>query len=505
MVTLKTADIKQIAGRAGRYRTAAQATEPAQVPPVVDVDDGASPAREPAVDTANPPAPVPPTDNTNIGYVTTLEEFDFPTVAKAMLSEAEPIRTAGIIPPASIIERFSSYFPPGTPFSYILLRLSEISQTSGRFHMCGLRDQLAIADTIQPVTGLTTVDRIIFCAAPASKRDKGMHKLLRALAECVAEQRAGSLLDIDEFNLEVLDQKPDPSRRYLSELETLHKGLVLYLWLSYRFSGVFTTRALCFHVKELVENKIEECLRNFAFTPEMRQKIRAKREREILEALQENFGLPEEDAAERTRQVRHEGMFTIKPARVAVPDAGLEGPTTNEGAEEGDRQAGEPALDIEPLSEEVARMLQDNDVDLTEHGVEAEEIDEEQTPELAETSEVQATGTSALNETAGGATDDIPPVAPFIRRVHGSLPPSIERTAGNIAAGEHALNLQNEADAKATPTTTTVQGIDHQSSTPRLAEINLESDDIAPRKYTTPPLPHVVDGAKGTPYASYHI
>ncbi|KAJ9669381.1 RNA helicase [Coniosporium apollinis] len=454
MVTLKTADIKQIAGRAGRYRTAAQATEPAQAPPIVDVDDGASPTREPAVDTANPPAPLPPTDNTNIGYVTTLEDFDYPTVAKAMLSEAEPIRTAGIIPPASIIERFSSYFPPGTPFSYILLRLSEISQTSGRFHMCGLRDQLAIADTIQPVKGLTTVDRIIFCAAPASKRDKGMHKLLRALAECVAEQRAGSLLDIAEFNLEVLDQEPDPSRRYLSELETLHKGLVLYLWLSYRFSGVFTTRALCFHVKELVENKIEECLRNFAFTPELRQKIRAKRERQIVEALQENFAMDEEDAAGMAKQAYYKGTLNFKPTTVADSDAGLEGTATNEGVEEEERQVGEPALDRESLSEEVARMLQDKDVDLMEDGVEAEETDEDQTPEFEEVSEeAQAIEASAQEETAGEAAEDVSPGAPLIRRVHGGTPLSMEQSVRQLVDGERGPNLQNEADTNATPTT----------------------------------------------------
>ena len=59
-----------------------------------------------------------------------------------MESEPEPIRTAGIFPPDTVLERFSSYFPPGTPFSYIMTRLHELSLMHKSFHLCGLRDQI---------------------------------------------------------------------------------------------------------------------------------------------------------------------------------------------------------------------------------------------------------------------------------------------------------------------------------------------------------------------------
>jgi ATP-dependent RNA helicase SUPV3L1/SUV3 len=262
--TLSIADIKQIAGRAGRYRTAAQATE--------TTDDTKTGTTEKSDDT--------------IGLVTTLEKFDFPVVKAAMRSEPEPIRTAGIFPPATVLERFSSYFPPGTPFSYIITRLHELSMMHKRFHLCGLKDQVWIADIIEPVQGLTIADRNQICSAPASQTDADLwRELMPAYARIIAEQSAGSLVDIPELPLEVLELELSPSREYLRELERLHKGIVTYLWLSYRFAGLFTTRALAFHVKSMVEEKIEVVLSQFSFTEAQRRKIAAKREKDLLKDI----------------------------------------------------------------------------------------------------------------------------------------------------------------------------------------------------------------------------
>jgi len=268
--TLSVADIKQIGGRAGRYRTASQATETTTNTPQGDTaTQGASPNKIPSED--------------SVGIVTTLEKFDFPVVRAAMESEPEPIRTAGIFPPDTVLERFSSYFPPGTPFSYIMTRLHELSLMHKRFHLCGLRDQIWVADLIEPVQGLTIGDRSVICSAPASQTDADLwRELMPAYARIIAEQSGGNLVDIAQLPLEVLEAEVSPSREYLRELERLHKGIVTYLWLSYRFAGLFTTRALAFHVKTMVEEKIEEVLDKFSFTEAQRRKIAAKREKQLL-------------------------------------------------------------------------------------------------------------------------------------------------------------------------------------------------------------------------------
>lgn len=297
--TLSVADIKQIGGRAGRFRTAAQATEETATSQAQAVARGENPSKVEIPD--------------SVGLVTTLEKFDFPVVRAAMDSEPEPIRTAGIFPPATVLERFSSYFPPGTPFSYILTRLHELSLMHKRFHLCGLKDQVWIADLIEPVAGLTIGDRNQICSAPASQTDADLwRELMPAYARIIAEQSGGSLVDIPQLPLEVLEAEMSPSREYLRELERLHKGIVTYLWLSYRFAGLFTTRALAFHVKAMVEEKIEETLDKFSFTEAQRRKIAAKREKQLLDdinaAVVDEGGKPVVDATtgEDLREVETE-------------------------------------------------------------------------------------------------------------------------------------------------------------------------------------------------------
>jgi ATP-dependent RNA helicase SUPV3L1/SUV3 len=271
--TLSIADIKQIGGRAGRYRTAAQATET-----TTNILEG--------VAATQGLGPIKTASEDSVGIITTLEKFDFPIVKAAMETEPEPIRTAGIFPPDTVLERFSSYFPPGTPFSYIMTRLHELSLMHKRFHLCGLRDQIWVADLIEPVQGLTIADRSVICSAPASQTDSDLwRELMPAYARIIAEQSGGNLIDIPQLPLEVLEAEVSPSREYLRELERLHKGIVTYLWLSYRFAGLFTTRALAFHVKTMVEEKIEEVLDKFSFTEAQRRKIAAKREKTLLQDM----------------------------------------------------------------------------------------------------------------------------------------------------------------------------------------------------------------------------
>ncbi|KAK4617852.1 ATP-dependent RNA helicase suv3, mitochondrial [Fulvia fulva] len=279
--TLAIADIKQIAGRAGRFRTAAQASDT----PASEQDLAAAKGEIAAGATfgkkySDQDAP------DNVGLVTTMERFDYPIVSAAMQSEPEPIMSAGLFPPASVLERFASYFPPGTPFSYILTRLHELSQMHKRFHLCGLRDQIWLADLIEPVEGLTVTDRNVICSSPAGKADEEMWRhLIPALARCIALQSGGDLYDIKEMPLEFLELEVSASRDYLRGLERLHKGVVNYLWLSYRMPGIFNTRKLAFHVKGLVEEKIEDVLSKFSFSETSRRKMAAKREKEILESM----------------------------------------------------------------------------------------------------------------------------------------------------------------------------------------------------------------------------
>lgn len=272
--TLKIPEIKQIAGRAGRFRTAAQAASDHDSHTSVGVAEGADNGAKRSAST-----------NTNLGLVTSLEDSDLPIIQQAMKSEAPPILTAGIFPPTKILLQFAAYFPQGTSFGYILRRLHEITRLHPRFHLCSLHDQLEIADAIQPFERLTIADRAAFCAAPVTLRDRGLPPILHDYAKCVAEQTSGALLDIPSLDLEILEGEVTANKEYLRQLETLHKALVLYLWLSYRFDGVFTDRLLASYVKELVEERIDKVLAHYAKSKEMRQTMKKAREQTLIQGL----------------------------------------------------------------------------------------------------------------------------------------------------------------------------------------------------------------------------
>ena len=305
--SIEAAHIKQIAGRAGRYRTAAQSGEPAG-----DFNEG----MEDSKTSLALPAP-------NLGLVTTLESADLPTLRKAMQCELNPIMSAGIFPPTSVLIKFATYFPPSTSFSYILLRLHELSLMHPRYHLCALRDQIAIADTIQCVPNISIRDRIIFCAAPAVIKDTNMPFILAAFARCVGDNSSGALLDIPEIPLDLLDEDIRADREYMARLESLHKALILYLWLSYRFAGVFVSQAMAFHVKRLVEERIDKVLAEYSSSPAIRQRIKKMRD----EALRQISELDEPIAEPDDSRVQIE-----MPDAPLVPDGvfdqGARVPTT---------------------------------------------------------------------------------------------------------------------------------------------------------------------------------
>ncbi|KAI1386447.1 P-loop containing nucleoside triphosphate hydrolase protein [Hypoxylon trugodes] len=234
---MTTSEIKQIGGRAGRFRTARQAAAPSGL-------NGEQ--------TTIPPKAGQP------GLVTALDNFDLDIVKEAFSTEPEPIRTAGIQPPPAVIERFSSYFPPNTPFSYILSHLRDLAQVTSRFHLCDLGEIMEVADIIQPFP-MSVYDRCVFLNAPVALRERAGALVVQAFARCVSEMEGGELINIPEIDLELLDVEEEtyPDRaEYLRRLESLHKTITLYLWLSYRYSGVFRSQSLAFHVKELVEARI---------------------------------------------------------------------------------------------------------------------------------------------------------------------------------------------------------------------------------------------------------
>ncbi|KAL7811349.1 P-loop containing nucleoside triphosphate hydrolase protein [Trichoderma gracile] len=262
-------EIKQIGGRAGRYRSA-------QNP------DGS-------------------TDETEkVGLVTTMDKADLRSVQRAFQRTVDDIEAACIQPPAGIVERFASYYPPDTPLSYILKKIQETATVSSLYRIGLGNDILEIADIIQDIP-LTIHDRMTFCYLPVALRAERAVEVLRALARIVATNSKGDLLDIEEIPLEFLDLSFEDfagtGQQYLSKLESLHVAVNQYVWLSYRYAGVFRSQKLAFHVRTLVEEKLMETLERLNFSDEQLEHKR-KSKRLLAQSRNANRTALGEDRAE---------------------------------------------------------------------------------------------------------------------------------------------------------------------------------------------------------------
>lgn len=302
---ISTSELKQIGGRAGRFRTANAA-----------IKDGHQ-----ASAVAENVAPPPPEAKAP-GIVTCLEDDDIQAVQTAFKQDPEPIKTAGIQIPPSMLERFSAYFPPNTPLSYIIIRLRDIAAVSSRYHMCSFAEMADVADLIQPYP-MSIFDRCVFLNAPVALRENDGKRILQAFAKCASDMSGGHLLEIPGLNLEILEETKQTHRggpaNYLRELEAFHKAITLYLWLSYRYSGVFRSQGLAFHVKKLVEDKIDECLGDVDFTEESR-KARISRSRQQvrdrdrrMEVFDDKLEEPEHEALGTWTEEGHQEPLAEDP------------------------------------------------------------------------------------------------------------------------------------------------------------------------------------------------
>lgn len=209
----------------------------------------------------------------NVGLVTCIDEKDLHEIQTALNTEPEPIKAAGLQAPVEFIDAFAQTLPPGTPYEYLLRLLTTKSVIHPRFFMCNHKDLTTVAACLDNVKGLSVFQRHVFTAAPSdAKADVGVN-VLKALAKCVAKRKAVTIVDVPELPLDILELPPSGDRQYLLELELLHKSLILYLWLSYRFSNIFLDREMAIHAKEMCEEKINTTLLEFSANPKLRRRL----------------------------------------------------------------------------------------------------------------------------------------------------------------------------------------------------------------------------------------
>ncbi|BGP12481.1 hypothetical protein JCM10213_006951 [Rhodosporidiobolus nylandii] len=299
-IRLPTPQIKQIAGRAGRYGVHTPVS-----PSAPDLD-----------------APLPSSsasaEDSPLGEATTLDAVDLPILREAMQQTTVQVTQASLGPPYGAFKALYFLLPSSTPLSRIFALSKAITRTLPHYRTTGTESFGAVGDKIAHVEPLSFGERYTLGSAPVNLRDA---KVVEALVEWASAYAQGERIMMQRWGeekgvfaaLERVEQVQDVraaieakgedaaselSRRQaavytpaaLQQLESTHRCLTLYLWLSYRMSSIFCDREAARELRARVEKAIEGALGGIRFErterPKGAKRNRAKAEGQGMEKLQ---------------------------------------------------------------------------------------------------------------------------------------------------------------------------------------------------------------------------
>ncbi|KAJ8100726.1 P-loop containing nucleoside triphosphate hydrolase protein [Lipomyces tetrasporus] len=228
--------MKQIAGRAGRYRSSFETANGTQI-----------------------------SDADRLGLVTTLDKEDHGYLVRCMARDAVPITHAGVLPHGNLVRRFAQEYPPSMPFDILLTKFYNLATASSNYVTCSLQQQISVARMISEVGGLLVNEKTAIVTAPANSRVGIIALIMEEMCKAIARGTPISLVDIEHFDLDAIEYA-DVSKPYtLKNLEQLHLSITLYLWLSYRFPVILFDREGAMELNVYVQALIEKCLNTIQF------------------------------------------------------------------------------------------------------------------------------------------------------------------------------------------------------------------------------------------------
>nr|ODN86868.1 mitochondrial RNA helicase [Cryptococcus depauperatus CBS 7841] len=260
-VPLSLMQIKQIAGRAGRYKTSSDSSQNKTV---------STPDETPAMG----------------GQATTLQPTDLEMLRELMTRPLPLISRAKLEVPTSQLVQLAGLLPENTPYAELLQHFSSLAKPPAHTTLAGYDHKLPLADLVEPFRNRLSLGEVdLFCFAPVNSRDERAKNIFINLVEDYAElgcveienifASSDLLTTLNQVHDTLCTLPPLPSAgqiagkkqlippviiQSLPSLETLHKTLVLYIWLSFRLEVAFPDRKQASELKVKCEKMLEECL-----------------------------------------------------------------------------------------------------------------------------------------------------------------------------------------------------------------------------------------------------
>lgn len=231
IVQVPRAQIKQIAGRAGRFK-------------VPGVGNSASDNDETA------------------GVATALSKSDLQYIGTCMSKNSPVITKAMLIPPDYLIKEYALQKGPNAPLSTIFEDLVLRSSMGEPYTLSKMSVFIEIAKLVDEHPDLSLDTKLTLCKAPVNLGTPLMKSTFEQICLAIAKGRSISLLDIPESGIYYLPMSTLPTGAPSNAYEALHRVINMYIWLAYRFPGILLDIKGAQQLNELCKARIGKSLDN---------------------------------------------------------------------------------------------------------------------------------------------------------------------------------------------------------------------------------------------------
>lgn len=233
---ISISQIKQIAGRAGRFRVAPSSSN--------------SSNNDSETQTASETG----------GRVTALSSSDLRYIDRCLKETTPRIVKGGLFPSETLFRHYAIPLYSTRSFDRILEQL-EMSNEMGSHHfLCGVNHMIELSRLFGGISGLTLNEKLVLSKAPVKVKIDMCVNAFKRFCVVISKSESVTLLDIPEVPLMALDQSRKFDVKDIDTFESIHNCIGIYLWLSYRFPMNFTDREGAFELKGLCEKLIDKAL-----------------------------------------------------------------------------------------------------------------------------------------------------------------------------------------------------------------------------------------------------
>ncbi|KAF7441248.1 RNA helicase [Pleurotus ostreatus] len=182
----------------------------------------------------------------NVGLVATVREQDMPFLRRAIAAPFEPLKAARQNPTLASWQEAATALPPGASFRTMIDVHRFCARTNPIFEFCEINNIDTISEFVDTyASDFTTAEKFTIVMAPIPWRDR---RLIEVIGDFMTKYREKFQVDLvscleETMYIKALREtevkmteggQPKSNVQALDVLETLHKILVLYMWMSMR-------------------------------------------------------------------------------------------------------------------------------------------------------------------------------------------------------------------------------------------------------------------------------